>query len=167
MGEFMGLPTYHKMFRSPLSVKIFANLWPPFLFSGIHIDHIAQDFHVIRVSLRDYFLNRNYVGTAFGGSLSAMTDPFYMIMFMNILGKEHYVWDKAGHIDFIAPGKGRLSVEFRLSDEQIAEIRNSAVGGEKVFRDFHCSVVDKEGNTVARVTRTIYVRLKPQHRPKT
>jgi hypothetical protein len=116
-----------------------ANFWPPFLFSGIHIDHIDKNFRSIRVSLRDYILNRNYVGTAFGGSLSAMTDPFFMIMFINILGKEYYVWDKAGRIDFVAPGKGRLSVDFRVSDEQIAEIRDSALGGEKVLRDFHCS----------------------------
>jgi hypothetical protein len=161
----MGLPTYHKIFRSPQSVKMLANFWPPFLFSGIHIDHIDKNFRSIRVSLRDYILNRNYVGTAFGGSLSAMTDPFFMIMFINILGKEYYVWDKAGRIDFVAPGKGRLSVDFRVSDEQIAEIRDSALGGEKVLRDFHCSIVDKEGNIVAQVTRTIYVRLKAKYRP--
>jgi acyl-coenzyme A thioesterase PaaI-like protein len=154
------------MFRSPWSIKIFANLWPPFLFSGIHINHISKDFRCIRVGLLDFVLNRNSVGTAFGGSLSAMTDPFFMIMLMNILGKEYYVWDKAGRIDFVAPGKGRLAVEFRVSDEQIAEIRSAAARGEKVLRDFHCSIMNKKGDAVAHVTRTIYVRLKPQYRPQ-
>lgn len=44
------------------------NLWPPFLFTGIHVSDIADDFHYARVELRMRPWNRNYVGTHFGGS---------------------------------------------------------------------------------------------------
>lgn len=38
------------------------------------------------------------VGTHFGGSIFAMSDPFYMLMYMNILGKRHLVWDHSACI---------------------------------------------------------------------
>lgn len=52
------------------------NAWPPFLFAGIHITALSDDFRHARVELRRRWYNRNYVGTHFGGSLFAMTDPF-------------------------------------------------------------------------------------------
>ena len=43
----------------------------------------------MKLSLR----NQNYVGSHFGGGLFSMTDPFYMLMLMNVLGSEYLVWD--------------------------------------------------------------------------
>jgi acyl-coenzyme A thioesterase PaaI-like protein len=54
------------------------NLWPPFRAAGIRVRDIAPDFRSATVELRMRLLNRNYVGTHFGGSLFAMTDPFFM-----------------------------------------------------------------------------------------
>ena len=39
----------------------------------------------VRMGLGWY--NRNYVGTQFGGSLYSMTDPFFMLMIMENLGR--------------------------------------------------------------------------------
>jgi len=61
------------------------NVWPPFLFTGIHVAVIADDFRRARVELRMRPWNRNYVGTHFGGSLFAMTDPFWMLLVMSAL----------------------------------------------------------------------------------
>ncbi len=44
-------------------------------------------------------------GTHFGGSLYAMTDPFFALMLQANLGGEYLVWDKAGSIDYIAPAR--------------------------------------------------------------
>ena len=56
------------------------NWWPPFRGAGIRVRDIAPDFRSATVELRMRLLNRNYVGTHFGGSLFAMTDPFFMVM---------------------------------------------------------------------------------------
>jgi acyl-coenzyme A thioesterase PaaI-like protein len=71
------------------------NLWPPFLFTGIHVTRITPDYRQIDVELRLRPWNRNYVGTHFGGSLFAMTDPFWMLGLLHILGRDYYVWDRA------------------------------------------------------------------------
>ena len=54
----------------------------PFLGMGIRIKHIAPDMKAVDVEMKLRFWNANYVGTHFGGSLFAMTDPFYMLMLM-------------------------------------------------------------------------------------
>jgi acyl-coenzyme A thioesterase PaaI-like protein len=98
------------------------NLWPPFLFSGIRIDHISDDFRAIDVELRERFYNRNYVGCHFGGSLFAMTDPFWMMMVMRNLDRSYTVWDKSAEIEFLKPGRGTVSAHFRLTGEMLDEI---------------------------------------------
>lgn len=140
------------------------NLWPPFLFTGIHVTRITPDYRQIDVELRLRPWNRNYVGTHFGGSLYAMTDPFFMIMLMKNLGPEYLVWDKAGHIEYVAPGRGTVSAHFHLSANRIAEVREQAAGGGKIFPEFHVNVKDESDAVVARVRKTLYVRLKPRHR---
>ncbi|WP_238335778.1 DUF4442 domain-containing protein [Serinicoccus kebangsaanensis] len=81
------------------------NAWPPFLFSGIRIQEMTPDFRRVRVRLAHTPLTSNYVGTLFGGSLMAMTDPFWMIMVMRNLGPDYVVWDKAAQIEFVSPGR--------------------------------------------------------------
>ena len=79
------------------------NLWPPFLFNSIRVQHVSEDWSELRVVLRLRPWNRNYVRTQFGGNLFAMTDPFWMLLTMHQLGNDYFVWDKAGAIDFVAP----------------------------------------------------------------
>lgn len=138
--------------------------WPPFLGAGISVKSLSEDFRDAVVVLKLGRLNRNYVGTHFGGSLYAMTDPFFMIMLMKNLGPEYLVWDKEGHIEYVAPGRGTVSAHFHLSENRIAEVREQAAGGGKVFPEFHVNVKDEAGAIVARVRKTLYVRLKPRHR---
>ena len=60
------------------------NFWPPFLGAGIKVKKISDTFNDITVEMKLTKLNRNYVGTQFGGSIYAMTDPFYMMILMKI-----------------------------------------------------------------------------------
>src|SRR3546814_13956082 len=80
-------------------LRLLMNLWPPFAFTGIRVQHIADDFSAVRVALHQRWYNRNYVGSHFGGSLFAMTDPFFMMMLLHQLGSNYIVWDKAAQIE--------------------------------------------------------------------
>ena len=137
------------------------NLWPPFLFAGIHVAEISDDWHRIRVELRMRRWNRNFVGTHFGGSLFAMTDPFRMIPVLQCLGPDYFVWDKAGEIEFVKPGRGVVHALFELDDAVLDELRAAAAGGDKVLRWFDADIVDEQGEVVARTRKQLYVRRKP------
>ncbi|CTP88143.1 hypothetical protein XTPLMG728_1803 [Xanthomonas translucens pv. poae] len=137
------------------------NLWPPFLFAGIHLAELSADYRYARVELRMRPWNRNYVGTHFGGSLFAMTDPFWMLLAMQNLGRAYYVWDKAGSIEFVHPGRGTVSAQFRLDDALLDEMRAATAGGDKYLRWFDNEILDAQGELVARTRKQLYVRRKP------
>jgi len=141
------------------------HLWPPFLGAGIRLRHMSEDFREAEAELKLGRLNRNAVGTQFGGSLFAMTDPFYAIMLMRNLGPEYLVWDKAASIEYVAPGRGTVRARFELTEARLARIRAQAAGGEKVLPEFDTDIVNAEDEVIAKVHRTVYVRLKPRHRP--
>ncbi len=136
------------------------NLWPPFLFAGIHITHMSDDWRHVRVELRMRPWNRNFVGSHFGGSLFAMTDPFRMLPMMKSLGTDYIVWDKAGEIEFVKPGRGVVHACFDLDDDVLADIRAATAGGEKLLRWFDADVLDAHGELVARTRKQLYIRRK-------
>jgi acyl-coenzyme A thioesterase PaaI-like protein len=145
---------------SPRLLKTLINLWPPFLGAGIKVRHIAADWKQIDVRLRLGLTNRNYVGVHFGGSLYAMTDPFFMLMLMQSLGRDYVVWDKAGAIEYHKPGKGVVTACFTLQDSQLQDIRHRTAGGEKYLPELTVDIRDEAGDIVATVNKTLYVRRK-------
>ena len=147
--------------RIPVGVlRRIANLWSPFFGAGIKLTHVSADYRHIQVKMRLRWYNKNYVGTHFGGSIYAMTDPFYMMMLINNLGQDYIVWDKAANIEFIKPGRGTLSVSFVLDEAQVNTIKQLADTHGKYVFDLPVQVVDERGDTIARVTKTLYVRKK-------
>ena len=136
------------------------NVWPPFLGAGITVEHIAKDFRHARVRLKHGLLNRNIVGVHFGGSLFAMTDPFFMMMVSQNIGKGYIVWDQAAKIEFLKLGKGKVHANFEITQTQIDDIINAAQSGDKVLKDFVVDVKDQEDDVVARITKTLYIRKK-------
>jgi acyl-coenzyme A thioesterase PaaI-like protein len=149
---------------SPRLLRWGMNWWPPFRGAGIRVRHIADDWSEARVELSAGRLRRNFVGTHYGGSLFSMTDPFYALMLIHRLGDRYLVWDQAASIDFVAPGRGTVSARFSLAEDRLEEIRRQAAAGQKVLPQFDVEVKDEAGQLVARVRKTLYVRLKPRFR---
>ena len=148
----------------PSTFRRLLNLWPPFLFNSIRLQQLSDDWSEARVVLRLRPWNRNYVRTQFGGNLFAMTDPFWMLLAMHQLGRDYLVWDKAGAIDFVAPGRDDVYAHFKLEPSVVDELRQAAAGGGKVLRWFETEVTTASGEVVARVRKQLYVRLKPRAR---
>lgn len=134
------------------------NVWPPFLFSGIRVVALDEDFRHARVRLVKRRWNGNVFGTHFGGSLFAMTDPFWLLLVLRNLGPGYVVWDRSAEVEFVSPGRRDVYVDFRLTDEELAELRAQADAGDRVLRWFHCEVVTSDGTLVARVRKQVYVR---------
>ncbi len=103
---------------------------------------------------------RNYVGTHFGGSLYAMTDPFFMLMLIQNLGKDYIIWDKAASIRFKKPGTGLVRAVFELPESRLAEIREQLKTSAKIEPVFHVNVLNAAGEVVAEVEKLLYIRHK-------
>ena len=140
--------------------RFFVNLWPPLFFTGIKATCISNDFKEIDVQLKLRWYNRNYVGVHYGGSLFSMTDPWYMLMLFHVLGGAYYVWDKQAEINYIKPGRGKVTAQFRLTDELINQIKEKTAAGEKYLPEFMVEIRDESNQLIATVKRTLYVKLK-------
>jgi acyl-coenzyme A thioesterase PaaI-like protein len=136
------------------------NFYPPYLFSGIKVVEYTPDFSMFRTRLKLTWYNRNLLGTAFGGSLYSMCDPFFMFILIIHLGDEYIVWDKNASIDFRKPGKGTVFAEFKLSTTEIAEVKRVVDAQGKHTFEFPCEVRDEAGNLIASLKKGVYVRRK-------
>lgn len=134
--------------------------WPPFWGAGIRVSNSNADCTSIKVQMKMRFWNKNYVGTHFGGSLYSMTDPFYMLMLLNLLGKDYIVWDKSATIRYKRPAKGTVYAQFDLSPEQIDLIKLEIEKTPKFQTEFLVKITNEEGQVVAEVTKVIHISKK-------
>ncbi|MBB5057105.1 acyl-coenzyme A thioesterase PaaI-like protein [Granulicella aggregans] len=137
--------------------------WPPLLGAGVKVTRMDPDFRAIDVEMRLTWRNRNVMGAHFGGSLYAMTDPFYMLMLMENLGPKYIVWDKAAVIRYKRPGIGTVRAEFRLTQAQIDEVRAALESEERYEPVFLIEVKDDAGKVVSEVDKTIYIAKRSVH----
>ena len=131
------------------------NLYPPFLGAGIRVRRLEHGYET-RLTVR--FYNRNYWGTAFGGSLYSMCDPFFVLTLAERLGRDYSVWDKAAEIRFLRPGRGTLRARFEVTPERVAEILAEVAAKGRSEPRFQAEVADQTGEIVARVDKLLSVK---------
>ena len=145
----------------PLGMRLFFNLYPPYFFSRTRIKYIAPDWREIVVELPKSLLTRNYVGTTFGGSLYAATDPFFMMMLIKIFGiKDHIIWDKGAHIDFKRPVRSNLIYRFIITEDELKKIQEGLKRSGKVLPEFSVDGIDKNGDVCVSIRKILYIRRK-------
>jgi len=132
--------------------------WPPYWGAGVRVLSITPDLSELVVEMKLGLLNKNYMGTHFGGSLYSMVDPFYCLMLIHHLGKEYVVWDKAASIDFLKASKLPVRAEFKLTPEFISEIKARVAREGKILPELKVNIVDRDGVLVATVSKTLYIR---------
>lgn len=157
------IPTFHDIAEkldNAEAMRRLMGVWPPFAFSGVRVTEMSRDYRHVRVVLKKHRVTSNYVNTQYGGTLYSMTDPFWMIMVLNNLGREYVVWDKAGEIEYVSPGRTDVSTEFTLTEDVLDEIREATKTGDKYLCWFDNEIVDTSGTVVARVRKQLYVRRK-------
>lgn len=143
---------------SPDLLKQRLNAYPAYVAARVETTHVAQDWSEIQVRMPLVEENQNFVGTHFGGTLYAMVDPQLMILLMMRLGPQYVVWDKAATIEFLRPGTGTVHATIRVTDSELDRIRAATADGSKYHPEWTLEVLNEEGDAVARVHKTLYVR---------
>lgn len=128
--------------------------------AGIHIKSVSADYREIQVQLKKRPWTSNYIGVQYGGSMFSMADPFYMVMLIKNLGPDYSVIDKSASIDFLKVGKTKLQTTFKLSQEDLDQIKEYLNSNEKMYWIRKIEIKDAEGVPVAEVTKTIRIKKK-------
>ena len=137
--------------------------YPPLLFQRIWVKRFHPGFLGVDVKISNSFLNRNYNGSIFGGSIYAATDPFYAILFDQLMQRRGFkvrVWLKSASIQYLKPGLTNLYFTIKITDEMIAEAEYALNEKGKFVMAYPMELFDKEGELCATVMNEIYLRTK-------
>lgn len=145
---------------SPKSFRRILNVYPPYLGAGVKVTYISEDWRELHVSMSMRWYNRNAVGTHFGGSLYSMVDPHLMLLLMQLLGGEYIVWDKSASIEFVKATRKRVRSVIRITDEELAEIRQHVEKRGKFLPNFKLEIRDEDDVLIATINKELYVRRK-------
>ncbi len=148
------LPPYFKT----TYFRILLNWYSPFRGAGIKVKKITNDFRRFEVEMKLTWKNRNYVHTHFGGSLYALSDPFYMFILMENLGENYLVWDKSAKIDFLKPGTGDVFAVYEILEDELNSIKADLEKLGKLNKVFHAEIKLANGEVVASVEKVLYIR---------
>ena len=91
-------------------------------------------------------------------------DPLYMVMLIKILGSNYVVWDKAATIRFKRPGRETLYAEFKVTPDEVAEIRDELTRNKSIERVYRINLVNEAGKVHAVVEKTIYIASRTLHK---
>jgi acyl-coenzyme A thioesterase PaaI-like protein len=142
------------------------NIWPCIWCTGSTIKFLSGDFKELHVQLKLNIRTRNRVGTVYGGSIYSSIDPYFMLLMMDILGRDYVVWDKGASVKFIRPITGKVKCRFLIPDELVEKVKSEiAANGQYVF-EMPLQYEDGEGKVYATFTKTIYTASKEYYKNK-
>lgn len=151
------------MIVSEKTLKWALNFYPPLLFQRIWIKKFHKDFKGVEVKINNSLFNKNYNASIFGGTIFSATDPFYAILFDQIMQRKGYkcrVWLKSASIQYLKPGRTDLFFTINISDEMIKEAEQSLQNNGKFVKAYLIELFDKNGVKCAVVSNEVYLRNK-------
>jgi len=146
---------------SAFQAKWMLNLYPPLLFHRVRVVEFGPDFQTCRVEVVRSRLTRNLQGTTFGGTIFCAADPIYAIMYWQIFahrGQRVQAWLKSATIRYLKPAASTLTLEFRLSEDQVAEAAAALEEEGRFARAYSVDAVDRSGNICASAETEVYIR---------
>ena len=136
-------------------------LYPPLFFQRVWVQQFDRDFMGAKVKIAKSVLNINYNKSIFGGSIYSASDPFYAILFDQIMQRKGYkvrVWLKSAQINYLKPGRSNLYFTIRLRDEDIDEACQALNTNGKFVKAYSMEIINKHGELCATVLNEVYIR---------
>ncbi len=156
----------NKFFRPDQVFKFGFNLSPMYRRSVGKITFVSRNLHTVKIEIPLNYKNVNYVGSIFGGSLFAATDPIFMIQLVQILGDEYIVWDKSAKINYKIPARSKALVVFQFTNKEIEQIKLDVQQSQKIDVVKHLNIESQTGEVFAELEKTMYVCTKEYYRLK-
>lgn len=147
-------------------IRFGLNLWPCLRRTGGKVIFLSEDFTKLTVRLSLNWKTRNVVGTIFGGSMYASTDPYFMLMLLKILGDDYVVWDKGCTIRFKRPAKETIYADFIVTPEMLQNVQNQVASNNEYDFTWTLQYKDKDGIVYSEFDKVIYVAKKSFYKEK-
>lgn len=135
--------------------------YPPLLFQRIWVKRFHAGFLGVEVKIFKSILNINYNKSVFGGTIYAAADPFFAVLFYQLMLRKGFrviVWQKAAEIFFLKPGRSNLYFKINISVEEINQICLLLETNGKAEHQCMLEIEDDQGEVTARVSNLVYIR---------
>lgn len=149
------------MLVSENTLKWAMRFYPPLLFQRIWVRRFHKDFLGVEVRIFKSAFNINYNKSIFGGTIYAAADPFYAVLFYQLMLRRGYktiVWQKAAEIFYLKPGRSDLYFNINIDVKDIDRICSSLDNNGKTEHQCTLEIKDKHGDVAARVSNLVYIR---------
>ena len=152
---------FARMIVSENMLKWAMRFYPPLFFQRIWVIKFDKGFTGVHVKISRSFLNVNYNRTIFGGTIFSASDPFFALLFDQILqrrGLKCRVWLRSAEIRYLKPGATNLYFTISLSEQQIQEAETILVTEGKFVKAYPMNIFSSEGLLCATVINEVYIR---------
>ncbi|MFD0793856.1 DUF4442 domain-containing protein [Mucilaginibacter litoreus] len=149
------------MILSERKLKWILRLYPPLLFQRIWVIKFNKNFRGVQVRIFKSFFNKNYNGSVFGGTIFSAADPFYPVLFNQILNTNHRklkIWSKSSKIDFLKPAYSDLYFQIFITDTFIQQAADMLDNTGKFEHSFQIQIIDSNNDVCASLINEVYVR---------
>ena len=136
-------------------------LYPPMLFQRIWVKKIHKNYRGADIKINKSLFTTNFGNSIFGGTIFTATDPFYALLFGQILKHKGYnitVWLKSASIDYIKPGRTDLHYTIEIDDDMINEAVQILKKDGKFIKMYPIEIFDKTGQLCVIAHNEVYIR---------
>jgi hypothetical protein len=149
------------MIVSERTLKWGLRFYPPLFFQRIWVKKFHQGFRGADVKIYKSLFNKNYNGSIFGGTIYAATDPFYALLFDQLLQRQGFkirVWLKSASIQYLKPGRSALFFTIIITDEMLNDAIEALNTSGKFVKAYPMEIKNSAGEVCATVMNEVYVR---------
>lgn len=149
------------MLISENTLKWAIRFYPPLFFQRIWVKKFDDGFKGAEVKIVKSFLNTNYNRSIFGGTIFAASDPFYALMFDQILkrrGLKTRVWLKSAQINYLKPGRSNLYFKININEAEIEEAEQALRTVGKFVKAYPIEIRNDQEEICALVMNEVYIR---------
>lgn len=136
-------------------------LYPPLLLQRIWVKKIHPGFRGADVKINRSLLTLNFGRAIFGGTIYTATDPFYAMLFGQILKHKGYhisVWLKSAGIQFLKPAMTSLHYRIIITNEMVAEAEAELTSKGTHVKTYPIELYDTNGVLCALAKNEVYIR---------
>jgi hypothetical protein len=138
-------------------------LYPPLLLQRIWVQKIHKDFKGADIKINRSLFTLNFGKAIFGGTIYSGTDPFYAMLFGQILRNKNYhitIWLKSASIQFLKPARTDLFYKIHITEEMIKEAETELNNKGVFVKTYAIEVYSKNKELTAIARNEIYIRKK-------
>lgn len=138
-------------------------LYPPLLLQRIWLKKIDEGFRGADIKINRSLFTLNFGKAIFGGTIYSATDPFYAMLFGQILRNKNYnitIWLKSASIQFLKPGRCDLYYSIHITDEMVSEAEDALNTKGLFVKTYTIEIYSENKELYAIAKNEIYIRKK-------